>query len=579
MAAAPASSLIRLSCLISATRRGSRKLQAAARSQARLQRQLATRKQADPRLREERLAANVPRTHDATYADLEAAAEALRDEDEDDFAEYFKLVMSLRFASLHTIDFAAEFCSIIPDAEFVWWQPQLCVKCIVELAIAESFRCCVTAVPVPRVGEQQRRRQPRSQLPEIVQTSCSTVVPGVLAIGAVAAAAWTGDGLAATPQGVHCWTRTTSALNRLAITDARNRASDLQRWQSALSPLPHGQATAWRQLLRAPTCWTSRPLDSRTDDGLGSVDDTDAVVRVVLAAALGLSSSHFAFVPDNGCRPCLLRASRPDLLRISRPFLDAGRTFRALENAANVYATATRSSVFAVSSSSPPYPRILVAMHLSHRVRGLVQLFHDILLVPPNQTAEHELGTTVELVPVMQVAGDQNLLARLFRLADFLEAAMPSLLEMVRAAAEAFEYFREALLDHPLCRTEVPKVTLELAVDQDDVNKLLTKLNAHLTWLCDNDDAAFDVPLSPTARASRHAVLLQRKRAAQAARRAELDAHLRDVAEYTDRRRRDDEARDREEARRDELMLVEKARLAESERRRIEGSEGHGACT
>ncbi|KAJ1547831.1 Ribosome production factor 1 [Cladochytrium tenue] len=76
---------------------------------------------------------------DATYADLKAAAEALRDEDEDDFAKYFKLVMSLRFASLHTIDFAAEFCSIIPDAEFVRHQPQFCVKRIVELATKRGY--------------------------------------------------------------------------------------------------------------------------------------------------------------------------------------------------------------------------------------------------------------------------------------------------------------------------------------------------------------------------------------------------------------------------------------------------------
>ncbi|KAJ1555895.1 Ribosome production factor 1 [Cladochytrium tenue] len=134
------------------------RLQAAARSRARLQRRLATRRaeQADPRLREERLAANVPRTQDATReldvtvvdpdADPEAAAEALRDEDEDDFAEYFVagvtprvLVTSSRFASPHTIDFAAEFCSIIPDAEFVRRQPQFRVKRIVELATKRGY--------------------------------------------------------------------------------------------------------------------------------------------------------------------------------------------------------------------------------------------------------------------------------------------------------------------------------------------------------------------------------------------------------------------------------------------------------
>ncbi|KAJ1568173.1 hypothetical protein HK405_003410, partial [Cladochytrium tenue] len=52
--------------------------------------------------------------------------------------------------------------------------------------------------------------------------------------------------------------------------------------------------------------------------------------------------------------------------------------------------------------------------------------------------------------------------------------------------------------------------------------------------------------------------------------RAVFDAHLRDVPKYADRRRRDDEAHDREEARRDELRCTEKVQLAESERRRIQ---------
>ncbi|KAJ1552388.1 hypothetical protein HK405_011524, partial [Cladochytrium tenue] len=152
-------------------------------------------------------------------------------------------------------------------------------------------------------------------------------------------------------------------------------------------------------------------------------------------------------------------------------------------------------------------------MHLSHRVRDLVQLFHDILLVPPDQTTEHELGTAV---PVTQVADDQDLLARLLRLADLLEAELSS----------AFE-------------------------------------------LGDRRRPSSGLPAP-----SRHAVLLQRKRAAQAAWWAELDAHLRDVAKYSDRRRRDDKARDSEEARRDEL----KRRIEDAHHVRMAASEAKGTA-
>ncbi|KAI8618125.1 anticodon-binding protein [Chytriomyces sp. MP71] len=122
------------------------------KARAKLQRRMATRKEeeANPELREERLAANVPQTLDSLREVDETLVaqdddEVFISEETDEFAAYFNgtapkiLVTTSRWATPDTYEFANEFCTIFPDAQFIKRGPQFEVKKIVELAIGREY--------------------------------------------------------------------------------------------------------------------------------------------------------------------------------------------------------------------------------------------------------------------------------------------------------------------------------------------------------------------------------------------------------------------------------------------------------
>ncbi|KAJ3136349.1 hypothetical protein HK100_001854 [Physocladia obscura] len=122
------------------------------KAQAKLKRRMTTRKEeaANPELKEERLAANVPNTLDNTREEDDTMVDAnddeiLASEETDEFASYFNgtppkiLVTTSKRATSDTYEFAEEFCSIFPDAQFVKRGPQFQVKKIVELAIGRQY--------------------------------------------------------------------------------------------------------------------------------------------------------------------------------------------------------------------------------------------------------------------------------------------------------------------------------------------------------------------------------------------------------------------------------------------------------
>ncbi|KAJ3349703.1 Ribosome production factor 1 [Entophlyctis luteolus] len=122
------------------------------KNRLKLKRRMRTRKAEaeNPELKEERLRANVPRTLESTREADDTIVEpddeeVFASEDTDEFASYFNgtppkiLVTTSKRATGDTYDFAKEFCSIFPDAQFVKRGPQFQVKRIVELAIGREF--------------------------------------------------------------------------------------------------------------------------------------------------------------------------------------------------------------------------------------------------------------------------------------------------------------------------------------------------------------------------------------------------------------------------------------------------------
>ncbi|KAH6563520.1 hypothetical protein BASA50_009364 [Batrachochytrium salamandrivorans] len=104
----------------------------------------------NPALKKERLERNIPQTletlREADETLVEQDDEVFADEDGDEFASYFQdglppkvLVTTSRRASANVYEFAEEFVSIFPDAEFVKRGSQFDIKRIVELAIERSY--------------------------------------------------------------------------------------------------------------------------------------------------------------------------------------------------------------------------------------------------------------------------------------------------------------------------------------------------------------------------------------------------------------------------------------------------------
>lgn len=107
--------------------------------------------QLDPSLKAKRLSENQPRTLDntreidPTIPDPEDQ-EVRLDEATDEFSSYFSgtsdpkiLITTSRRASANAYDFASEFVTIFPNAQFVKRGSQFDVKKIVEIAIKREF--------------------------------------------------------------------------------------------------------------------------------------------------------------------------------------------------------------------------------------------------------------------------------------------------------------------------------------------------------------------------------------------------------------------------------------------------------
>ncbi|KAI9339313.1 anticodon-binding protein [Obelidium mucronatum] len=122
------------------------------KARQKLKRRMKTRKEeaANPELKEERLAANVPKTLENTREADETIVDAddeevFASEETDEFAEYFNgttpkvLVTTSRRATPATYEFANEFVGIFPDAHFVKRGSQFEVKKVVELAIGRDY--------------------------------------------------------------------------------------------------------------------------------------------------------------------------------------------------------------------------------------------------------------------------------------------------------------------------------------------------------------------------------------------------------------------------------------------------------
>ncbi|KAJ3416937.1 Ribosome production factor 1 [Chytridiales sp. JEL 0842] len=126
--------------------------QKAAKRQLKLKKRLKQKKEEEenPELKEERLKNNVPNTLentrevDETIVDPEDE-EVLKSEDIDEFSPYFNglppkiLVTTSRRATANTYEFANEFVSIFPNAEFIKRGPQFEIKKIVELATKREY--------------------------------------------------------------------------------------------------------------------------------------------------------------------------------------------------------------------------------------------------------------------------------------------------------------------------------------------------------------------------------------------------------------------------------------------------------
>ncbi|KAJ3090984.1 Ribosome production factor 1 [Quaeritorhiza haematococci] len=123
----------------------------ALKAKAKLKRRLKTKKieEENPELKEERLKENVPKTLENTRefdeTVVEDDEEVMHDEETDEFAQYFQglppkiLVTTSRRPSAAVYEFAEEFVSIFPDAEFVKRQSQFEVKKIVEIATKRNY--------------------------------------------------------------------------------------------------------------------------------------------------------------------------------------------------------------------------------------------------------------------------------------------------------------------------------------------------------------------------------------------------------------------------------------------------------
>ncbi|KAJ3381896.1 Ribosome production factor 1 [Entophlyctis sp. JEL0112] len=141
------------------------------KNRLKLKRRMRTRKAEaeNPELKEERLRANVPRTLESTREADDTIVEpddeeVFASEDTDEFASYFNgtppkiLVTTSKRATGDTYDFAKEFCSIFPDAQFVKRGPQFQVKRIVELAIGREFTDVVIINENKKTPEFQGRQ-------------------------------------------------------------------------------------------------------------------------------------------------------------------------------------------------------------------------------------------------------------------------------------------------------------------------------------------------------------------------------------------------------------------------------------
>ncbi|KAJ3219162.1 Ribosome production factor 1 [Dinochytrium kinnereticum] len=125
--------------------------QKAEKNQQKLKKRLKTKEaeEENPELKEERLKENVPKTLENTREADETIVgdddEVLKSEASDEFAQYFNglppkiLITTSRWATPNTYEFANEFITIFPDAQFVKRGPQFEVKKIVELAKKREF--------------------------------------------------------------------------------------------------------------------------------------------------------------------------------------------------------------------------------------------------------------------------------------------------------------------------------------------------------------------------------------------------------------------------------------------------------
>ncbi|KAI8892397.1 anticodon-binding protein [Globomyces pollinis-pini] len=103
----------------------------------------------NPELKDKRLSENQPKTLESTREADETIVnddeEVIEDEQTDEFASYFNglppkvLVTTSRRAPAPVYEFANEFCTIFPDAQFVKRGSQFEVKKIVEIAIERQF--------------------------------------------------------------------------------------------------------------------------------------------------------------------------------------------------------------------------------------------------------------------------------------------------------------------------------------------------------------------------------------------------------------------------------------------------------
>jgi ribosome production factor 1 len=121
------------------------------KAQEKFKKRLALKKQEslDPQLKESRLQQNIPATLENTREKDETIVgedpEVFEEEEMDEFANYFNgtspkiLVTTSKRASANCYEFAHEFVSLFPDAQFVKRGPLFEIKKMVQVAIKREF--------------------------------------------------------------------------------------------------------------------------------------------------------------------------------------------------------------------------------------------------------------------------------------------------------------------------------------------------------------------------------------------------------------------------------------------------------